>query len=57
MVEGSADFYEFYLVIQGLHGSASLSPAKRGLGCVYMGDRVVYMGLKVFYMGEELSPM
>ena len=41
---------------RGLHGSASLSLAKRGSGRVYMGDRVVYMGLKVFYMGEEQSP-
>ena len=45
------------MAIGGLHGSALLSPTKRGSGRVYMGDRVVYMGLKVFYMGEELPPM
>ena len=42
---------------RGLHGSASLSPAKLGSGHVYMGVRVVYMELDGILHGEELSPM
>ena len=47
----------FDLAIEGLHGSALLSPTKKGSGRVYLGDRLVYIGLKSFYMGKGLINM